>query len=239
MFLENLVFDAVEPRRLGQFWEEALGTQTLTDEADGFETRLSVPGGPTLDLCFQRVSAPTTGSPRLHLDLHGQGDQAATVDRLLGLGARHLDIGQGDVSWVVLADPEGHPFCVLADRGAYPATGPIEAVPVLGDDPGRDAAFWAGFTGWQEYAGTAPASLRDPSGRGPVLEFFTTREPKRGKNRLHLDLRLEPADDPGAVLERAEALGARRFEHDWGDLPGTVMVDPSGNEFCFLPARTS
>ena len=36
--------------------------------------------------------------------------------RLLDLGARHADVGQGDASWVVLADPEGNEFDVLADR---------------------------------------------------------------------------------------------------------------------------
>ena len=45
MFLENLVFDAVEPQRLGRFWEEALGCERLTDEPDAFETRLTIEGG--------------------------------------------------------------------------------------------------------------------------------------------------------------------------------------------------
>ena len=59
-----------------------------------------------LDLCFQRVPEPPPSEPpRLHIDLLGGAHQAEAVDRLLGLGARHLDIGQGDVPWVVLADP--------------------------------------------------------------------------------------------------------------------------------------
>ena len=50
---------------------------------------------------------------RLHIELDPD-DQAAEVDRLLALGARRADVGQGDdVSWVVLADPEGNEFCVL------------------------------------------------------------------------------------------------------------------------------
>jgi hypothetical protein len=177
-------------------------------------------------------------SPRLHLDLHPGGDQAATVQRLLALGATPLDIGQGDVPWVVLADPEGHPFCVMEEREVYRDTGPIAAIPVLGDDPARDAAFYAGLTGWQEYAGSAPQSLRHPSGRGLILEFFATPEPKAAKNQLHLDLRLEPADDLAALLAHVEGLGARRIDHDWGDLPWTPLRDPSGNEFCFLPSRS-
>ncbi|WP_353616671.1 VOC family protein [Arthrobacter sp. AQ5-05] len=78
MHRENIVFDAVDPQRLGRFWQELLGCEQLTDTPEGFGTRLSVPGGPTLDLCFQPVPEP----PRDPLGLH-------------------LDIGQGDVPWVV------------------------------------------------------------------------------------------------------------------------------------------
>lgn len=248
MFLENLVFDAAQPQVRGQFWEQALGTQTLTDEPGIVETRLSLDDGPTLDLCFQQVPDPLLPSPRLHLDLSAGDDQAATVQRLLDLGATHLDIGQGDVPWVVLADPEGHPFCVVEEREVYRDTGPIAAIPVLGDDPDRDAAFWAELTGWQEYLGTAPQSLRHPSGRGVILEyrakqeihhFFRTDEPKAGKNQLHLDLRLEAGDDLAALVDHVEGLGAVRIDHDWGDLPWTSLRDPSGNEFCFLPSRSA
>jgi hypothetical protein len=237
MFLENLVVDAKDPQLLGRFWEQALGTQTLTDQPDGYETRLTTEGGPTLDLCFQQVEGPAAPSPRLHLDLHGQGDQAGTVERLLALGASHLDIGQGDVPWVVLADPEGHAFCVMEERAAYRDTGPLAAIPILGTDPTRDAAFWSELSGWGEYDGVAPVSLRHPSGRGVILEFFTAREPKGAKNQMHLDLRLEPGDDSAAVFDRVQALGAVRLDHDWGDLPWTSFTDPSGNEFCLLPAR--
>jgi hypothetical protein len=238
MFLENLVIDAKDPRRLGRFWEQALGSTTLTDEADIFETRLTVPDGPVLDLAFPRVAEPSIAPPRLHFDLSGGASQADTVERLLALGASHLDIGQADVPWVVLADVEGHAFCVMGDD-SYPDTGPIEAIIVLAEDPVRNGAFWAGLTGWQEYAGTAPRSLRHPSGRGPVLDFFPASEPKVGKNRLHLDLRFDAGEDPDAAVAAAEAAGAHRYDHDWGELPWIVMVDPDGNEFCFLPARAA
>jgi hypothetical protein len=239
MYLENLVLDAAHPQVRGRFWEQALGTENLTDQPDIVETRLALDGGPVLDLCFQQVPDPVLPAPRLHLDLSGGDDQAGTVQRLLDLGATHLDIGQGDVPWVVLADPEGHPFCVMEDRDAYRDTGPIAAIPALGDDPARDAAFWAELTGWCEYDGSAPQSLRHPSGRGPVLEFLATREPKTGKNQLHLDLRLEAEDDLAALVDQVEGLGATRLDHDWGDLPWTSLRDPSGNEFCFLPARSA
>jgi hypothetical protein len=55
---------------------------------------------------------------RLHLDVNPTDrEQDEEVRRLLDLGARYADVGQtGDESWVVLADPEGNEFCVLAGR---------------------------------------------------------------------------------------------------------------------------
>ena len=59
-----------------------------------------------------------TGKNRLHFDLAPpvEGNQHAEVDRLLSLGATRIDIGQGEVSWVVMADPDCHEFCVLTPR---------------------------------------------------------------------------------------------------------------------------
>src|ERR1022692_4559440 len=57
---------------------------------------------------------------RIHLDLR-PGDQAAEVERLISLGARRIDIGQGEVTWVVMADPEANEFCVLRPRPSTPA----------------------------------------------------------------------------------------------------------------------
>lgn len=234
MFLENVVFDAREPQTLGRFWSDALGCVPLTDEPGIFETRLSVAGGPELDLCFQPVPDPPTASPRLHLDLAHE----AGVDRLLALGARHLDIGQGDVPWVVLADPEGNPFCVLEERAAYAGSGPLAALPLHSADPDRDAAFWAWLTGWTEVPGVAPRSLRHPSGLGPLLELVPEQAPSTTKNRVHLDLRLEAGDDPDALAAAISERGGAALPADWGDLPWRSYTDPSGNELCLLPARS-
>ena len=58
------------------------------------------------------------GKNRLHLDLapYPDGDRATEVARLIALGARSVDIGQGDVPWAVLADPDGNEFCVLGPQ---------------------------------------------------------------------------------------------------------------------------
>lgn len=244
MQLENLVIDAVDPQRLGRFWEAVIGGETLTDAPGIYETRLSVEGGPWLDLCFQPVPGPPTEAPRLHPDLLGGAHQAEVVERLLGLGARHLDIGhldidQGDVPWVVLVDPEGNPFCVLEDRAAYDGTGPIAALPLHSADPDRDADFWAWLTGWTQVPGVDARSLRHASLLGPLLELCPEESPKgASKNRLHLDLRLEAGEDAGEVAAAITARGGRELPPQWGELPWRTYLDPSGNEFCVLPVSS-
>lgn len=238
MYLENLVFDALDPSRLGRFWESALGAETLTDEPGIFETRLRHEGGPELDLCFQRVPAPPSDPIRLHLDLRGGEQQSEVVARLLDLGARHLDIGQGEVPWVVLGDVEDNPFCVMEEREAYVDTGPIAALPLDSGDPERDGELWRWLTGWKPAPGVAPVSLRHPSRRGPLLELCSEPAAKTsGKNRLHLDVRLEADEDAEEVARGIVERGGAELDHDWGALPWRTYLDGSGNEFCVLPAH--
>ncbi len=62
--------------------------------------------------------APKTGKNRIHLEIAppAGSDLQAEVERLVELGAKRIDIGQGDVSWEVMADPDGNEFCVLSPR---------------------------------------------------------------------------------------------------------------------------
>ncbi|MFD5269735.1 VOC family protein [Streptomyces sp. NPDC058335] len=110
---EQLIVDSADPVALGRWWAEALGWVVVNDAADEFEIRPApdrLPG-----LLFVPVPEAKTIKNRLHLDFRPE-DQRAEVERLLALGARHADVGQGEVSWVTLADPEGNEFCVLSDR---------------------------------------------------------------------------------------------------------------------------
>jgi len=239
MYLENLVIDAVEPQRLGRFWEAVINGERLTDDPDGFETRLIVKGGPALDLCFQRVDAPPSDPPRLHLDLVGGAGQAQEVQRLLGLGARHLDVGGPQTPGVALADPEGNPYRVIEGRAAYAHTGPLAAIRLDSARPDSDAGFWSWLTGWTDASGIAPRSLRHPSLLGPLLELSPEPAPKdTTKNRLHLDVRLETGDDPDQIATSIAERGGRALHPEWGELPWRLFADPSGNEFCVLPARS-
>jgi hypothetical protein len=75
------------------------------------------PGPVPPTLTFAHVPEGKTVENRLHLDVNPTDrEQDEEVRRLLDLGARRVDVGQGDQSWVVLADPEGNEFCVLAGR---------------------------------------------------------------------------------------------------------------------------
>lgn len=110
---EQVVVDATDPLMLGRWWADALRWVVVNDEPAEFEIRPSearLPG-----LLFEQVGEAKGGKNRLHLDFRPD-DQEAEVARLLALGARHADIGQGQQSWVVLADPEGNEFCVLSNR---------------------------------------------------------------------------------------------------------------------------
>jgi hypothetical protein len=121
----ELAIDCAEPHDLARFWCAVLDYE-VQGEDDGFITISSplVPEGrnhlgpvpPTLT--FAQVPEGKTIKNRLHLDLNPTDrEQDEEVRRLLDLGARPADVGQsGDVSWVVLADPEGNEFCVLASR---------------------------------------------------------------------------------------------------------------------------
>ncbi len=101
--------------RLARFWADVLGWCITHEEPD--EVALEPPAGSpedgiVPDLLFVRVPEAKMGTNRLHLDLR-PGDQAAEVARIEALGATRADVGQGDdVSWVVLADPEGNVLCV-------------------------------------------------------------------------------------------------------------------------------
>jgi catechol 2,3-dioxygenase-like lactoylglutathione lyase family enzyme len=114
-----LVVDSTDPARLGRWWAEVLGSEVVG--ADGTEVLVgprSAPadGGPLL--CFSRRDDAKAGRNRLHLDLDPD-DRDAEVERLVDMGARHVDDAAGDGAWMALADPEGNEF-----RVRRPATQP-------------------------------------------------------------------------------------------------------------------
>jgi hypothetical protein len=110
---EQVVVGSVDPVALGRWWAQALDWVVVDDSPDIIEIRPEVDQLP--GLFFVAVPEAKAGKNRLHLDFRPD-DQGTAVERLLALGARPADVGQGDVPWVVLLDPEGNEFCVLSPR---------------------------------------------------------------------------------------------------------------------------
>ena len=134
MVFWQLTIDANDPALLARFWARALGYQPVPPaepettwhalyrarlgDRPAFNDRLFDPAGLRPPIWFQPVPETKAGKNRLHFDLAPpiRGDQHGEVDRLVSLGATRIDIGQGEVSWVVMADPDGNEFCVLTSR---------------------------------------------------------------------------------------------------------------------------
>ncbi|WP_432587750.1 VOC family protein [Streptomyces sp. HD1123-B1] len=110
---EQVIVHSVDPTALGQWWATALGWVVVHADDDEFEIRPAPDRTPGLD--FVRVEETKKAKSRLHLDFRPD-DQAAEVARLEAHGAKRVDIGQGEQSWVVMEDPEGNEFCILGQR---------------------------------------------------------------------------------------------------------------------------
>jgi catechol 2,3-dioxygenase-like lactoylglutathione lyase family enzyme len=116
--LSEIVLDAHDPEGLAAFWCEVLGW-SVVDRYDGqveIGASAEEQQGPTL--VFMPSSDTKNQKLRLHVDVRPvDGDHEAELQRLLGIGAVRVDVGQGDATWAVLADPEGNEFCLLHPVG--------------------------------------------------------------------------------------------------------------------------
>jgi hypothetical protein len=238
--LVQVNFKARDDAALGRFWAEALGWG-VASEGPGV-TNIEPVGVVWPDpraVCVDVVAVPDPQmvKDRVHLDLAttSAAHQTALVARLEDLGARPADVGQGDVPWAVLADPEGNVFCVLEPRPIYQDTGPIAAVVVGCADPRAMAQFWSGAMDWTLHEVTDDhARLRSAQGVGPYLEFLRTPAGKTVSTRVHLDVMPYPGDDQAAEVARLRSLGASDLDVGQGDVSWKCLTDTEGNEFCVL-----
>ena len=114
--VSHLTIDCADPRALARWWREVLDWTYLWDsEDDEEEVEIGPADGSSTAWLFLKVPDVKTVKNRLHADLRppNGSDQATELERLLALGATRVDIGQQDVPWHVLADPEGNEFCLL------------------------------------------------------------------------------------------------------------------------------
>ena len=126
----ELIVDSHDTQALAAFWCEVLGYTITDSDEDVIEIAPTKPTAEALQagpiptpLVFVPVPESKTIKNRLHIDVSPiDRSQASEVERLEALGAKRIDIGQGAVHWVVMADPEGNEFCVLRSLapGEYP-----------------------------------------------------------------------------------------------------------------------
>ncbi|MFF3207377.1 VOC family protein [Streptomyces sp. NPDC002962] len=187
--LTGIVIDALDVVRMDGFWRDA--TQGRT-------------GG--LRLRFVPTAKPKAARKnRLHLDLAGGPDWEAEVARLLTLGATRVDIGQGDVPWDVLADPEGNEFCVLrpGHPGVLADSGLVAiCLDVAEEDRRAQSVFWESRADWHAVeSDTSAVRLRRRPTSMVSLVMGPPAAPKTGRNRLRLEVTRrdgEPGEFPDA-----------------------------------------
>ncbi|MEA2433508.1 MAG: hypothetical protein QOG54_965 [Actinomycetota bacterium] len=118
-----VTIDSEDPDVLATFWKEALDFQEIYRSDEGEEPLEIIISedaeGAGWTILLIEVHDDRKGKNRLHFDLRPD-DQEAEVARLEGLGAKRIDIGQGETNWTVMSDPEGNEFCVLRPRTATP-----------------------------------------------------------------------------------------------------------------------
>ncbi|HLT12052.1 MAG TPA: VOC family protein [Micromonosporaceae bacterium] len=109
-----VVVEAADPNRLSRWWAEVLGYQVLAEDRD--EVLVGRDRGAQPLLSFTRTTDGKPGPNRLHIDLYPD-DRDAEVERLVDMGARYVESGQGKPGAVVLADPEGNEFSLIGPGG--------------------------------------------------------------------------------------------------------------------------
>ncbi|MFJ6718534.1 MULTISPECIES: VOC family protein [unclassified Streptomyces] len=227
-----ICFNAARPSDLARFWSGLLGWESV----DGPDEDVVIlpPVSTGFRIRFLPSDEPKIGRNRAHFDLTSTApeSQRQTVARALELGGRNIDVGQlPEEGHMVLADPEGNEFCVIAAGNKFLAdTGFIGALACDGTQ--EVGYFWSQALRWplvwdqdQETAIQAPGGGTKITWGGPPVA------PKSGVNRLYLELTI-PADvDWEAEVDRLTALGATRTDGNQGDGARLLLLDPDGNEF--------
>src|SRR6266700_5808709 len=185
-----LCFDANDPPRLARFWAGVLGWKMADDDPQDGNALL-----PSDDTGFRIRFLPTqeqkAGQNQMHFDLTSTSleDQQQTVARSLGLGARHIDVGQrpGE-GHVVLADPEGNEFCVIEPGNAF-----LAGCGLLGElacEGTREVGlFWSEALGWPlVWDRDLETAIQSPHGGTKVAWGGPPVAPNAVRNRQRFEL---------------------------------------------------
>lgn len=224
MRLEAVTFDVADVPAVASFWADLLGREIVEESGSAL-----LPGDETqVGLRFVGSDMDEVGPRRLHLHLTSSTveDQQRTVETVLRLGGRHIDVGQeADASFVVLADPGGNALCVIEPGNRFLAgTGYLGEVTCDGT---RDVGlFWRDALGWPlVWDENEETAVQSPLGGTKVSWGGQPVEPERGRNRQRLDL---TTTDLTGESGRLVSLGATRLDARAGVVE---LADPDGNEF--------
>jgi hypothetical protein len=208
--LTAVVIQASDTKSLCEFWTEVLGAE-------------AVAGAGGVALRFVDAYGPKLGKNRVHLDLKSGPEQ---LQRLLRAGAVRADIGQGEVDWEVLADPEGNEFCLQPGLEAG-----IRWTSICQDaaDPAAQGRFWAAAGGLSVVReGDWGVAMGAGVGTGPLLVMGPPRAPKQGPNRVYLSVGPQQGSNAEKEAGRLLQAGARRADPQSA---GVLLSDPEDNEF--------
>lgn len=227
--LMGIEHDALDPERLAQFWSTLLGREL----ADSTTIR---DGGSGFDIRFVEASEPKTGQNRIHFDLTSTSldDQNAIVDRALGLGGRHEDVGQRpEEAHVVLADPEGDEFCVIEPGNNFLAG--TDAIGAVNCDGTRALGqFWSAALEWPlVWDQDEETAVQSPHGGSKVTWSGPPLMPRHGRDRLRLVVS-PVSGDVQTEVQRLVSLGA--VEAGQSENGRVLLTDPDGNEFAVVAA---
>jgi hypothetical protein len=236
--LVNVVVDAADGSALGLFWSELLGWPIAVDTPDDVDVRCPDVGELIFDLVFAPVTDAKVVNNLVHADLASNSaeHQRALVRRALDAGATPVDIGQGDVPWAVLQDPEGAEFCVLEPREIYAGTGALASFVLDAGGPGGVRRVLvrrhrlADPPRGTAVRRAAPAP-RPAAGDQPRPGVEDGQEPGA------LDVLPEPGEPRQDAVDALVARGARPADVEQRDVPWVVLQDPEGAEFCVLTPR--
>ena len=225
--LVAVTYDAQDPAALAEFWGKLLGREVVPEDAGAL-----LPGDDTqVGLRFVAATADVTAATlHLHLTSTTQDDQQRTVETALGLGGRHLDVGQQpEEGHVVLADPEGNAFCVIESGNGF-----LAGCGLLGEvacDGGREVGvFWSEALGWPlVWDQDEETAIQSPLGGTKVAWGGPPDSPQvdRDRQRFHLAATDVPTEVARLVSLRATLLAERDG--------GVELADPGGHEFLVAP----
>lgn len=227
----SLSFLAHDPLLLARFWSAALRWEIAVADDDTVELAPTDDTG--FPIRFVRSAVPKLGQNRVHFDLTTTSfdDQRDTVEQLISLGGRHIDIGQGpDDTHVVLADPEGNELCIIEPTNNFLATCPRLGA-VNCDGTQALGYFWHHALEWPlVWDRGEETAIRDPSRRGP---FFTWSGPplmpKLTENRMRFEVAPSADGNQSIELDRLLQLGATQLGH--GPDGALTLADPDVNAF--------